>query len=531
MTGPVITFDGVSVSFGEVDAVRGVGFEVRPGEIVAVVGESGSGKSVTSMSALGLLPATATVTGSVFLGPRDLLTMSERELRAVRGDEIAMVFQEPMTALNPLRTVGWQLAEALRLHREMSSPEARTRAVELLKLVEIDEPERRADQYPHELSGGLRQRVMIAMAISCEPKVIIADEPTTALDVTVQAEILKLLRTLRSELDTAIVLITHSMGVVADLADRVVVLYEGEVVEQGPVERVFAEPEHAYTQRLLAAVPRLGTRAAPEPGEDRPAGEVAALAVTDLVVDFPGRRGAPAYRAVDGISFGIAPGEVLGLVGESGSGKTTVGRCAVRFTKPSSGQVEVFGMDIGGLPARRLRPIRRRIGMVFQDPASSLDPRMTVGECVVEPLVLGRVGDRSRRVGELLDSVHLPAGTRDRYPHELSGGQRQRVSIARALALNPDLLVADEPTSALDVSVQAKILDLFAELRAEFGFACLFISHDLAVIDLLADRVAVMRQGKIVEQGPRASVLREPAHDYTKRLLAAVPGRLHHRHT
>ncbi|GAA1955981.1 ABC transporter ATP-binding protein [Amycolatopsis minnesotensis] len=525
----VLEFTGLEIGFataqGVTEAVKGISFGVRPGEVVAVVGESGSGKSATSLSALGLLPSTATVDGSVVLAGDDLLKLSEKDLRARRGDDIAMVFQEPMTALNPLRTIGWQVAEALLLHRELSTADARARAEELLALVGIDEPGRRLDQYPHELSGGLRQRVMIAMALSCEPKVLIADEPTTALDVTVQAEILDLLRRMRDELGTAIVLITHSMGVVADLADRVVVLYRGEIVEEGDVRRVFAEPSHDYTRRLLAAVPHLG-RAPARVVEAKRADEPPALVVRDLVVDFAGRRGAGKFRAVDEVSFEIAPREVLGLVGESGSGKTTVGRCAVRLQKPSSGRIEVFGTDVAGLPPRRLREVRKRIGMVFQDPASSLDPRMTVGECVAEPLVLGKSGSRAARearVAELLDSVRLEKAHRDRYPHELSGGQRQRVSLARALAMDPALLVADEPTSALDVSVQAAVLDLLGQLQRELGFACLFISHDLAVIDQLADRVVVMRKGKVVEQGTRDEVLRTPKEDYTRRLLASAP--------
>jgi peptide/nickel transport system ATP-binding protein len=430
----------------------------------------------------------------------------------LRGNEIAMVFQEPMTALNPVHTVGWQVAEAVALHQDLSKAALQAKVVELLSLVGLDRPELRAKQYPHELSGGMRQRVMIAMAIACDPKVIIADEPTTALDVTVQAEILDLLRELRTRLGTAIVLITHSMGVVADLADRVVVMYRGEIVEQGGVEDVLLRPEHEYTQRLLAAVPRLGNgdRKAEEPAEP-------VLRVDSLVVSFDG------HRAVDEVSFEIGQGEVLGLVGESGSGKTTVGRCAVGLRKPTEGRVELFGKDITKLSARGMRPLRARIGMIFQDPASSLDPRMTVAECVAEPLVLHKSGNRTQRVAELLDSVELGSALKDRYPHELSGGQRQRVSIARALALNPDLLIADEPTSALDVSVQASILELFLDLQRRLRFSCLFISHDLAVVDMLANRVAVMYRGKIVEQGSRADVFGAPQADYTRKLLAAAP--------
>jgi peptide/nickel transport system ATP-binding protein len=504
----VLTFTDLNVRFGAVQATRNVSFAVHEGEVVAVVGESGSGKTVTAMSALGLLPGKAEVTGEVRLQADDILQLDGKQLRALRGNEIAMVFQEPMTALSPVHTIGWQVAEAVKLHQDKT--DVRQRVVELLTLVGLDRPELRSKQYPHELSGGMRQRVMIAMAIACDPKVIIADEPTTALDVTVQAEILDLLRELRSRLGTAIVLITHSMGVVADLADRVVVMYRGEIVEQGDVHKVLLEPSHEYTQRLLKAVPRLGT------GKREAQTAEPVLRVDGLSVVFGG------HKAVDDVSFEIGRGEVLGLVGESGSGKTTVGRCAVGLQKPTEGRIELFGHDMSTLPARKMRPLRARIGMIFQDPASSLDPRMTVAECVAEPLVLHKVKDKGR-VDELLDAVELGAQLKDRYPHELSGGQRQRVSIARALALNPDLLIADEPTSALDVSVQASILRLFLDLQQRFEFSCLFISHDLAVVDMLANRVAVMYQGKIVEQGSRADVFGAPKADYTRELLAAAP--------
>nr|WP_042198219.1 ABC transporter ATP-binding protein [Kibdelosporangium sp. MJ126-NF4]CEL23271.1 Dipeptide transport ATP-binding protein DppD (TC 3.A.1.5.2) [Kibdelosporangium sp. MJ126-NF4]CTQ94433.1 Dipeptide transport ATP-binding protein DppD (TC 3.A.1.5.2) [Kibdelosporangium sp. MJ126-NF4] len=507
----MLSYDHLSITFGDVEATRSVSFEVRPGEVVAVVGESGSGKSVTAMSALGLLPRKAKVTGKIMLGGRDVGGLTGKQLRELRGNEIAMVFQEPMTALNPVHTIGWQLTEAITLHKD-DVPDVKRKAVELLTMVGLDRPEQRLKQYPHELSGGMRQRVMIAMAIACDPKVIIADEPTTALDVTVQAEILDLLRNLRDRLGTAIVLITHSMGVVADLADRVVVMYRGAVVETGGVEDVLLRPAHDYTKRLLKAVPRLGSGTRQVDESAKPV-----LSVRNLVVSFGGQ------RAVDDISFHVAEGEVLGLVGESGSGKTTAGRCTVGLQKPTQGSIELFGQDIAKLSARGMRPLTARIGMIFQDPASSLDPRMTVAECVAEPLVLHRAKDQRERVDELLDSVELGAAVRDRYTHELSGGQRQRVSIARAIALDPDLLIADEPTSALDVSVQASILELFLDLQRRLKFSCLFISHDLAVVDMLANRVAVMHRGKIVEQGSRADVFGAPQEDYTRGLLAAAP--------
>ncbi|WP_308211681.1 ABC transporter ATP-binding protein [Actinoallomurus soli] len=531
---PALAIEDLHVSFsgsggsGKVRAVDGVSIRVDPGEIVAVVGESGSGKSVTSMSTLGLLPPTASTSGSVRVGGVDVTTLDGPALRAVRGSEIAMVFQEPMTALNPAFTVGWQVAEALRLHIDgLSRKQALDRAAELLETVGIRDARRRLGQYPHELSGGLRQRVMIAMAIACEPKVLIADEATTALDVTVQAEILDLLRDLRERFGTAMLVITHNMGVVADIADRVVVMYQGKVVEEAPVEELFAGPRADYTKRLLGAVPRLRPRGDERTGEPAVAGEPAApgeaaLAIENLVVQFRGKGGAK-VRAVDNVSLTVAKGEVLGLVGESGSGKSTLGRAAIGLITPASGTVRLLGDSLTGARGSALRRLRRRCGIVFQDPASSLDPRMTVGDCIAEPLVINKVGDRDERVVALLESVRLDPAVRLRYPHELSGGQRQRIGIARALALDPDLVIADEPTSALDVSVQAAVLDVFLELQARLGFACLFITHDLAVVGLVSDRVAVLNQGKLVEEGPRDQVLFDPREDYTRRLISSAP--------
>ncbi|MFC4000371.1 ABC transporter ATP-binding protein [Prauserella oleivorans] len=555
---PVLSISDLFISFstedGVVEAVKGIGFDVAPGEILAIVGESGSGKSVTSMSVPGLLPKTSKISGLRKVDGVDLGGMPAKQLRKYRGNDVAMIFQEPMTALNPMYTVGWQLRESLRAHQDLAKSAADARAIELLEMVGVPEPKVRFKQYPHQLSGGLRQRVVIAMAIACDPKIIIADEPTTALDVTVQAEILGLLRKLRDTLNTAIVLITHDMGVVADLADRVVVMYNGEIVEQAPVEELFRNPREDYTKRLLAAVPVLGQR--PEGRrllEDGPAtasahtedaaveerlkiaeaelqGQVEegapALEIKDLVLEFPGRSRQQKIRAVDNVSLHIDRGEILGLVGESGSGKSTVGRCAIRLLKPTSGVVSVAGRDITKLSNKELRPLRRYFSIVFQDPASTLDPKMTIGESIAEPLVLHKVlagKELTARVTSLLDKVQLSGHYRNRYPHELSGGQRQRVAIARALALDPKLLIADEPTSALDVSVQAKVLDLFLDLQQHLRFACLFISHDLAVVDLLADRVAVMQKGKLVEVGTRDQVLHSPQHDYTKRLLSAAP--------
>ncbi|EHY88777.1 ABC transporter ATP-binding protein [Saccharomonospora azurea] len=550
----VLSISDLKISFstedGVVEAVKGIGFDVAPGEILAIVGESGSGKSVTSMSVPGLLPKSAKINGTRRLGTIDLSNMTTKQLRKHRGSDVAMIFQEPMTALNPMYTVGWQIREALRAHQDISKQAADKRAVELLEMVGIPEPERRFKQYPHQLSGGLRQRVVIAIAIACDPKVIIADEPTTALDVTVQAEILALLRKLRDTLNTAIVLITHDMGVVADLADRVVVMYQGEIVEQAPVHELFANPQQDYTKRLLAAVPVLGQRPEGRRLLEEPQVEVVetptdeairkvheklasrlddsapALDIKDLVLEYPGKGRQGKNRAVDNVSLHIDRGEILGLVGESGSGKSTVGRCAIRLLKPTAGKVSIAGNDITTMSNKELRPLRTYFSIVFQDPASTLDPKMTIGESIAEPLVLHKIltgRELDKRVADLLDKVQLSGHYRNRYPHELSGGQRQRIAIARALALNPKLLIADEPTSALDVSVQAKVLDLFLDLQQHLKFACLFISHDLAVVDLLADRVAVMQHGKLVEVGTREQVLHAPQQEYTKRLLSAAP--------
>ncbi|MEV4050161.1 ABC transporter ATP-binding protein [Amycolatopsis sp. NPDC049688] len=551
MTGAgLLRLHDVAVSFGDVEAVRGVGYEVGAGEVVAVVGESGSGKTVTAMSLLGLLPPTARVTGRAELAGRDLYAMTPAELRAVRGGEVGMVFQEPMSALNPVFTVGDQLVEAIRTHRPLAAAAARDRAVELLGLVGLPDPRERFRSYPHELSGGQLQRVVIAMAVANEPKLLIADEPTTALDVTVQAEILELLRDLRARLGTAILLITHDMGVVADLADRVVVMHDGRVVEQGTAARIFATPAEDYTRQLLGSVVSLSSAAtsgleravAAEisvgPGHVAAAGHPATasvpdvpavaplLRVTDLAVTYRGRFRALAVHAAAGVNLHVEPGEVLGLVGESGSGKSTVARAVTGLLAPTAGSVRIGDADITRTRGRAAKALRRRIGVVFQDPLSSLNPRTTVGESVATPLRLHRAVAESEvdgRVAGLLDAVQLSPALASRYPHELSGGQRQRACIARALALRPDLLVADEPTSALDVTIQARILDLLRELRHEFGFACLFISHDLAVIEQLADRVAVMHRGHVVEQGPAKEVLTAPAHAYTQRLLSAAP--------
>ncbi|GHG44898.1 ABC transporter ATP-binding protein [Flavimobilis marinus] len=533
-TEPVLSFTDLDVKFGTefgtVHAVKGISIEVRPGEVLALVGESGSGKSVTSMTALGLLPKNARVTGTITVGDQVIGELDEKGLRTMRGNDVAMVFQEPMTALNPVLTIGTQLTEALELHGIAFGKDADARAVELLRMVGIPEPERRVKQYPHEMSGGQRQRVVIAMAISCNPKVIIADEPTTALDVTVQADILDLLRSLKDKLDTGILLITHNMGVVADMADRVAVMLKGEIVETGTADEVLTRPQHEYTRRLLGSVPHLGQGpgqfgTAPVDQEVLPEGEVPALEVNKLVVEYK-RLGKAPFRAVDEVSFTVNAGEIVGLVGESGSGKSTIARCALGLIPAESGDVKIFGHSFDGMRGKDAKALRKRIGVVFQDPASSLNPRFPIGECIAEPLQVHQVGDRRSRdakVLELLDAVELPRSALNRYPHELSGGQRQRVSIARALTLDPELLVADEPTSALDVSVQASVLAMFTALQERYRFGCIFVSHDLAVIDLLAHRVVVLQDGRVVEQGKREDVLLNPSEEYTKRLLAAAP--------
>ncbi|WP_027344196.1 dipeptide ABC transporter ATP-binding protein [Hamadaea tsunoensis] len=528
MTGDddLLTVTDLRISFDvdgrAVEAVRGVTFGLRRGRVLALVGESGSGKSATALAALGLLPATATVAGSIRLGDQELVGADRRLLRTVRGGRIGTVFQEPMSALNPMFTVGDQIAEAVAAHRPAGRDALRRRVRDLLELVGLPDPERIARAYPHELSGGQLQRAVIAMAVSCDPEVLIADEPTTALDVTVQAGILDLLRELRAKLGTAILLITHDMGVVADLADDVVVLRDGRVVEQAPAEQLFARPGEDYTRLLLSSVP--GRTSSPRAV---PAAGPPLVRLDHVTIDYRGRQGRR-VRAVDGVSLDLRAGEIVGLVGESGSGKSTLGRAIAGLVPVTGGALEVAGTDVAAARghARRLRAVRARLGIVFQDPASSLNPRRSIAGCVAEPLLLHshlRGAALDSRVDDLLDAVQLSPSLHERYPHELSGGQRQRVAIARAIALDPALLIADEPTSALDVSVQARILELLAGLQRDLGFACLFVSHDLAVIEQLADRIAVLHEGRLVEEGPADAVLGSPREAYTRRLLAAAP--------
>ncbi|MFD1211273.1 ABC transporter ATP-binding protein [Arthrobacter sp. GCM10027362] len=570
---PVLQVRGLCVDFGVdrewVPAAVDLDYEVNAGEVLAIVGESGSGKSASSMALLGLLPSNSRIRGSVKLNGREILGLSPARLRQLRGNDVAVIFQEPMTAMNPVYTIGFQIVETIRLHNAISPDAARERALRMLELVEMPDPEKAFRSYPHQLSGGQRQRAMIAQSLSCDPKLLIADEPTTALDVTVQAEILDLLRNLRTKLASAIVLITHDMGVVADLADRIAVMRSGRIVETGTAVEIFNNPRHEYTRTLLAAVPHLGTAKdgsgagsedvdinaalaaatgvtleavdeaellrrerenaqalAQAEAEAAKAAGTPVLELAGVAIDYPKQGRVPAFRAVEGASLAIHQGQVLGLVGESGSGKTTIGRAAVGLLPVAAGSLKVAGQEIAGATRRQLQSLRRQVGMVFQDPASSLNPRLPIGESIGEPMYLAGMAKGAalqHRIETLLDQVQLPRTYRNRYPHELSGGQKQRVGIARALALQPKLMVADEPTSALDVSVQAAVLELFRNLQQELGFACLFVTHDLAVIDVLADRICVMQRGRIVEQGTRDEILRNPQEPYTQRLLAAVP--------
>lgn len=532
--------------------VRKLSFEVAANEVLAVVGESGSGKSMTALSIMRQVPKeNGRIEGEILLNGRNLLSVSEKQMEHTRGNEIAMIFQEPMTSLNPVLTVGYQIAESLRLHRGMNRREAQAEAVRLLDRVRIPAAKARLDEYPHRLSGGMRQRVMIATALACQPKLLIADEPTTALDVTVQDQILELIQELAAERDMGVMFITHDMGVVAQIADRVIVMYNGESVEHAAPHEIFSSPKHPYTQALLAAVPKLGSMRgrlrplrfpvvdkltgksdvpleAPDTvrEKDRPL-----LEVKDLATRFAVRKGvlgrlAGHIHAVEGVSFDLHAGETLALVGESGCGKSTTGRTIMHLLPAFSGSVLLDGRDISRLSAKDLRIERRAMQMVFQDPYASLNPRKTVGTSIASPLIAHRLAtpeQARRKAADLLERVGLDASMADRYPNEFSGGQRQRISIARALALEPKLIIADEAVSALDVSIKAQIVNLMLDLQAELGLAYLFISHDMAVVERMAHRVAVMYLGEVVEIGSRSAVFGNPQHPYTKRLLSAVP--------
>ena len=507
-------------------AVIDMNLGLAAGKVTAIVGESGSGKSTTALGLMSLLASNARSNGSVKVKGEEMLAAKPSVLQRYRGREVAYIFQEPMTALNPLFTIGYQIIETLRNHFDMGPKEAHARALELIILVDLPDPETSINKYPHQLSGGQRQRAMIAQALACDPALLVADEPTTALDVTVQAEILDLMRGLKDKLNSAILLITHDMGVVADMADEILVMKDGITVEKGTADQIFNKPQHPYTQQLLAAVPKLGSSKKREMPYKESAKPAPVLKITDLTIEYPKRGRQPAFVAVKNFNLEIYPGEIVGLVGESGSGKTTVGRAAIGLLPVKSGSIEIVGQEIAGANQKLLSSIRHHTGIVFQDPASSLNPRLPIGESIGEPIFLAKIAkgpELASMIEDLLDQVELPRSYRNRYPHELSGGQRQRVGIARALALTPDLLIADEPTSALDVSVQARFLDLLQELQEKLKFACLFISHDLAVVDILAHRIAVMQDGLLVEEGDRDAILLHPKNDYTRRLISAVP--------
>ena len=516
---------------GMVPAVNGVSLTLLQGETLAIVGESGSGKTTTALSVIKLLPGSAQITGgSILFDGVDLTTLSEKELEKVRGKQIGFVPQDPMSNLNPVWRIGFQVEETLVANGKATrGKDARAKAIAVLEQAGLSDAAQRMRQYPHQFSGGMRQRVLIGIGLSSTPKLLIADEPTSALDVTVQRVILDHLAKLTAESGTSVLFITHDLGLAAERAQKLVVMYKGRVVEAGPSVELLQNPQHPYTKSLLAAVPHLGTgvlRVADRNAAPGASKKLPVLSFEDVAIDYPKRGRIPAFRAAEHINLAIYPGEILGLVGESGSGKTTLGRAAVGLIPIAEGKLTVVGQDITNASNRDLRPLRRRTGIVFQDPGSSLNPRMPIGESIGEPLLLaGQAKGREldHRVEQLLSQVELPMSYRNRYPHELSGGQRQRVGIARALALTPELLVADEPTSALDVSVQARFLDLLQDLQAQLGFACLFVSHDLAVVDILAHRIAVMHRGRIVEQGMRDEILRTPKDPYTQRLLAAVP--------
>jgi peptide/nickel transport system ATP-binding protein len=529
MSEPVLQVRNFTVEFW-VDGVWypaaiDMNFDVQAGKTLAIVGESGSGKSTTAMGIMNLLASNARTSGSVKVKGQEMLGASKAALRKARGKEVAYIFQEPMTALNPVYTIGFQIVETLRTHFDIGPKQARERAIELISMVEIPDPERSFDKYPHQLSGGQRQRAMIAQSLACDPGLLIADEPTTALDVTIQAEILDLMRGLRTKLNSAILLITHDMGVVADMADDILVMKDGHTVEHGSADQIFNRPQHPYSKELLAAVPKLGSSAKRTLNSDARK-QMPVMKMENVTIAYPKRGRVPEFVAVRDFNLEIFPGEIVGLVGESGSGKTTVGRAAIGLLPIKSGKLEIMGNDISNATWKELFPIRRHTGIVFQDPASSLNPRLPIGESIGEPILLAGLakGDElNRKVEDLLEQVELPRSYRNRFPHELSGGQRQRVGIARALALTPDLLIADEPTSALDVSVQARFLELLLELQDKLKFACLFISHDLAVVDILSHRIAVMQNGLLVEEGDRDEILKRAKHEYTRKLIAAVP--------
>ncbi|WP_338720632.1 ABC transporter ATP-binding protein [Devosia sp. XK-2] len=523
MTAPLLSVRDLSLSFGATQAVDGVSFDLAAGETVALVGESGSGKSVTALSILGLQPPAATMTGEILLDGTDLARADAAALRAIRGNRVGMIFQEPMSSLNPVHTIGRQIGEVLAIHQGLRRNAARARTIELLDAVGIPDPQSRVDDFPHQLSGGQRQRAMIAMALANDPKMLIADEPTTALDVTVQAQVLDLLKSLQRQNGMALLFITHDLSIVRRIADRVCVMTRGKIVETGAVDTIFDNPQHDYTKRLLAAAPS----GSPPP---LPKDASSIISASDLKVWFPVKRGllrrtTGHIRAVDGLDLDIRKGETLGVVGESGSGKSSLGYALLRLI-PSKGRIVLLGNDVQSRSWRQLRPLRKHMQIVFQDPFGSLSPRMSVGEIVEEGLKVHMpdlsTEERTNRVGAALDEVGLDVATAARYPHEFSGGQRQRIAIARALVLEPDFLVLDEPTSALDVSIQSQIIDLLRAIQQRRQLSYLFISHDLRVVRALAHRLIVMRSGRVVEQGRTEDIFAQPRELYTRQLLSAA---------